>query len=80
MTARGQKVLSVIALVGFLAMLGVAGAIETQPDPVSGCDTLHAQHMSNPNDIDIVQAAWDNGCPFYDKDGQHLYQWLPVNN
>ena len=81
MTKRGERFLGILFLAGLLAMMGIAGAIETQSDPITvDCDALHAQHIANPNDLDTVSRAWDNGCPFTDENGQYLYEWIPVSN
>lgn len=67
MTARGQKTLAVIALFGFLAMLAIGGAIETQAEPT--CDDLQVSQD--------VERAWQMGCPFTDAEGNYLYTWTP---
>ena len=67
MTARGQKTLAVIALFGFLAMLGIAGAVEGQAEPTCN-DYQAAQDW---------QRALHNGCPFTDSEGNYLYTWTP---
>jgi hypothetical protein len=67
MTARGQKTLAVIALFGFLLMLGIAGAIETQPNPT--CADYQASQD--------WELALRNDCPFTDSQGNYLYTWQP---
>jgi hypothetical protein len=65
LTKRGQTVLGVAFIVGLLAMMGVAGAIETQDMPT--CSDYEASQN--------WEAAWDSGCPFQDNDGNYLYTW-----
>ena len=62
-----QKVIAAIAVLGFLLMLGIAGAIETQPDPT--CEDYQAQQD--------WELALHNGCPFTDENGVYLYTWTP---
>jgi hypothetical protein len=65
LTKRGQTVLGIAFIVGLLAMLGIAGAIETQDMPTCA-DYEVSQDW---------QAAWEHGCPFEDENGNYLYQW-----
>jgi hypothetical protein len=67
LTKRGQKVVGIAALFGFLAIIGIAGAIETQPNPTCA-DYQAAQDW---------ELALHNGCPFTDEEGNYLYTWTP---
>ena len=67
MTKRGQTFLGLLFIVGLLAMMGIAGAIETQPNPT--CDDYQAQQD--------WERALHNGCPFTDESGDYLYTWTP---
>lgn len=67
LTKRGEKVVGIIGVFGFLALLGIAGAIETQDIPTCA-------------DFELTQnwqEAWENGCPFQNENGDHLYTWQP---
>jgi Na+-transporting methylmalonyl-CoA/oxaloacetate decarboxylase gamma subunit len=69
LTKRGEAV-SVIAFLTFMiAVMGIVGAIETQDFP--GCEDYQAEQN--------WEAAWKNGCPFQDEQGNYLYTW-EVNN
>jgi len=52
-----------------LALIGIAGAIETQPNPT--CADFQASQD--------WESAWQNDCPFTDSDGNYLYTWEPAN-
>ena len=67
MTKRGQTFLGLLFIIGLLAMMGIAGAIETQPTPT--CNDYQEQ-----NDW---ERALHNGCPFTSEDGEYLYTWTP---
>ena len=67
LTKRGQTVLGIAFIVGLLAMMGIAGAIETQDMPT--CEDYQASQN--------WQAAWENGCPFQNENGDYLYTWQP---
>jgi hypothetical protein len=67
LTKRGQMVLGILFLFGLLAMMGIAGAIETQAEPT--CDDLQVSQD--------VERAWQMGCPFTDENGNYLYTWTP---
>ena len=67
LTKRGQMFLSILFIVGIFAMLGIAGAIETQPNPT--CEDYQAQQD--------WELALHNGCPFVDENGVYLYTWTP---
>ena len=67
MTKRGQTFLGLLFIVGLLAMMGIAGAIETQPNPT--CEDYQAQQD--------WERALHNGCPFTDEEGNYLYTWTP---
>lgn len=67
LTKRGQKVVGIASVFGFLALLGIAGAIETQDMPT--CEDYQASQD--------WQAAWENGCPFQNENGDYLYTWTP---
>ena len=80
LTKRGQTVLGVAFVVGLLAMMGVAGAIETQPNPATDeqCNSIyHAVYIleDNPARLPLIGTAWDLGCPFEDENGNYLYTW-----
>ena len=62
-----QKVIAAIAVLGFLLMLGIGGAIETQAEPTCA-DYQAAQDW---------ELALRNGCPFTDEEGNYLYTWTP---
>jgi hypothetical protein len=84
LTKRGQTVLGVAFVVGLLAMMGVAGAIETQPNPATDeqCnDIYHAVYLldGNPARVDLIHTAFDLGCPFEDSEGNYLYTWEANN-
>jgi hypothetical protein len=65
LTKRGQMVLGILFLFGLLAMMGIAGAVETQDEPT--CADFQASQD--------WESAWQNDCPFTDSDGNYLYQW-----
>ena len=67
LTNRGQKVVGIAGVFGFVALLAIAGAIETQDIPT--CE----DHQASQN----WQAAWENGCPFQNENGDYLYTWQP---
>jgi hypothetical protein len=67
LTKRGQTVLGVLFIVAIFAMMGIAGAIETQPNPTCA-DYQAAQDW---------ELALHNGCPFTDEEGNYLYTWTP---
>lgn len=67
LTKRGQTVLGVAFIVAIFAMMGIAGAIETQADPT--CEDYQAQQD--------WELALHNGCPFTDEEGNYLYTWIP---
>ena len=67
LTKRGQMFLSILFIIGIFAMLGIAGAIETQPNPT--CEDYQAQQD--------WELALHNGCPFTDAEGNYLYTWTP---
>jgi hypothetical protein len=67
LTKRGQMFLSILFIVGIFAMLGIAGAIETQPNPTCA-DYQAAQDW---------ELALRNGCPFTNENGDYLYTWTP---
>jgi hypothetical protein len=67
LSKRGQNIVSIVFIVGLLAMLGIAGAVETQDFPT--CE----DHQASQD----WQAAWKNGCPFQDDNGNYLYTWTP---
>jgi hypothetical protein len=67
LTKRGQTVLGIAFIVAIFAMMGIAGAIETQPNPT--CADYQAQQD--------WELALHNGCPFTDEEGNYLYTWTP---
>lgn len=67
LTKRGQTFLGLLFIVGLLAMMGIAGAIETQPNPT--CEDYQAAQD--------WELALHNGCPFTDEEGNYLYTWTP---
>ena len=67
LTKRGRKVVGIASVFGFLALLGIAGAIETQDMPT--CEDYQAQQD--------WELALHNGCPFTDDEGNYLYTWTP---
>lgn len=67
LTKRGQKVVGIASVFGFLALLGIAGAIETQDMPT--CEDYQSQQD--------WERALHNGCPFVDESGNYLYTWTP---
>lgn len=67
LTKRGQTFLGLLFIVGIFAMMGIAGAIETQPDPT--CEDYQASQD--------WQRALHNNCPFVDENGDYLYTWIP---
>jgi hypothetical protein len=69
LTNRGERVLGAAFVIGLLAMLGIAGAIETQPNPT--CEDYQASQD--------WQRALHNDCPFQDNNGNYLYTWEPTN-
>lgn len=69
LTKRGQTVLGLAFIVVVLAMMGLAGAIETQDMPT--CEDYQASQN--------WQAAWENSCPFQDENGNYLYIWEANN-
>ena len=69
LTKRGQRVVGVAFIAFILAALGIAGAIETQPNPT--CADYQASQD--------WERAWQNDCPFTDSDGNYLYTWEPAN-
>ena len=80
LTNRGRKVVAIASVFGFLSLLGIAGAIETQPNPASDseCDAIyHAVWVleNNPARVDLIHTAFDLGCPFEDSEGEYLYTW-----
>ena len=76
LTERGRTVVTFAALVGFLSIWGIAGYIDGKTE-VPTCKTLHSKIIANPNDLDAIQLAWNNNCPFQDEDGNYLYTWTP---
>jgi len=80
LTKRGQSVLGVAFIVGLLGAMGIAGAIETQPNPATDeqCDSIyHAVYIldGNPARVDLIHTAFDLGCPFEDSEGNYIYTW-----
>ena len=67
LTKRGQKVVGIASVFAFLALLGIAGSIETQSNPT--CADYQAQQD--------WELALHNGCPFVDENGVYLYTWTP---
>ena len=67
MTKRGQTFLGLLFIVALFAMMGIAGAIETQPNPT--CEDYQAAQD--------WELALHNGCPFTDDEGNYLYTWTP---
>lgn len=81
LTKRGEKVVAIASVFGFIAILGIAGAIETQPNPATDaqCDSIYHAVMileDNPARESLIHTAWDLDCPF-DNEGEHLYTWTP---
>jgi hypothetical protein len=67
LTKRGHTVAGIAGALAFVALMGVAGAIETQDMPTC------SDHEASQN----WEAAWSNGCPFQDNNGNYLYTWEP---
>ena len=67
LTNRGQKVVGIASVFGFLAIMGIVGAIETQDMPT--CEDYQASQD--------WESAWERGCPFVDESGNYLYTWTP---
>lgn len=67
LTKRGQKVVGIAGLFALVAMMGIAGAIETQDEPTCA-DYQAAQDW---------ELALYNNCPFTDENGVYLYTWTP---
>lgn len=81
LTKRGEKVVAIASVFGFIAILGIAGAIETQPNPATDaqCDSIYHAVMileDNPARESLIHTAWDLDCPF-DNEGEYLYTWTP---
>lgn len=70
LTKRGYVV---VALASALAFVGI-GYVESAG---TYCSEMQAAHVASPNDYEIVQRAWENGCPFQDESGNYLFQWNP---
>ena len=84
LTKRGERVLGATFIIGLLAAMGIAGHIETQPNPASNaqCDAIyHAVYVldGNPARDSLIQTAWDLNCPFEDENGNYIYTWEPAN-
>jgi len=84
LTKRGQAVAGVAIIAGLLGAMGIAGAIETQPNPATDeqCnDIYHAVYIleNNPARIPLIHLAFDLGCPFEDGDGNYVYTWEAMN-
>ena len=82
LTNRGRKVVAIASVFGLLSLLGIAGAIETQPNPASDseCDAIyHAVYLlqDSPDYLSLIHTAHERGCPFEDSEGEHLYTWTP---
>jgi len=69
LTKRGEFVVGTFFVLCLLALIGIAGAIETQPNPT--CADYQASQD--------WESAWQNDCPFTDSDGNYLYTWEPAN-
>ena len=67
LTKRGRKVVGIAGLFALVAMMGIAGAIETQDEPTCA-DYQAAQDW---------ELALYNNCPFTDENGVYLYTWTP---
>ena len=67
LTKRGQIVVGIAGLFALVAMMGIAGAIETQDEPTCA-DYQAAQDW---------ELALYNNCPFTDENGVYLYTWTP---
>lgn len=67
LTKRGEKVVGIAGVFGFLAIMAIVGAIETQDMPT--CEDYQASQD--------WERAWENGCPFVDESGNYLYTWTP---
>ncbi len=85
LTKRGQTV-SIIAFLAFMiAIMGIVGAIEGQPNPSATdeqCnDIYHAVYVlqDNPARIPLIHTAFDLGCPFEDNEGNYIYTWEAMN-
>jgi hypothetical protein len=65
LTKRGEVVVGIVGVSAILAMIAIAGAVETQ-DVATCNDYQQSQNW---------QEASDNSCPFTDKDGNYLYTW-----
>jgi len=76
LTQRGRTVVTFVALVAFLSVWGIAGYVDGKIQDTS-CDSLHTKIIANPNDLDAIQLAWNNNCPFQDENGEYLYTWTP---
>lgn len=70
LTTRGQTVLGLAIVGGLLAMMGLAGAIETQDMPM--CADYEASQD--------WKAAQKNNCPFQNENGEYLYEWELLTN
>jgi hypothetical protein len=82
LTKRGQTVLGAAFIVGLLGAMGVAGAIETQPNPATDeqCnDIYHAVYIlqDSPARLPLIHTAWELSCPFENEEGEYLYTWEP---
>lgn len=67
LTKRGEKVVAIVGVFGFLVVMGIVGAIETQTNPTC------ADYQAEQN----WELAFHNECPFTDEDGNYLYTWTP---
>jgi hypothetical protein len=84
LTKRGQNVAGVAIIAGLLGAMGIAGAIETQPNPATDAqcnDIYRAVYIleNNPARIPLIHLAFDLGCPFEDGDGNYVYTWEAMN-